>query len=232
MKEKCARIAPLDSRVNSAKKGFTLIEISIALVIIGLLVGGILAAKQMIRNAEVRGVGKTAQQIISIVQVFKNKFGQYPGDSNQMWAFYGAECSSTANGCNGNNSGLIYQYWLGPPNAVWEADMEDSCVFRHLALASLWKGETLAAACSGGRLDDVRIEAYKGVVIPPAIEDVYYHVAGIKLYGRVGNAVNILTYSAGWSGDYMIDGHLTISDARVIEDKFDNGDPDSGKVYI
>ena len=110
--------------------------------------------------------------------------------------------------------------------------MEDSCVFRHLALASLWKGETLAAACSGGRLDDVRIEAYKGVVIPPAIEDVYYHVAGIKLYGRVGNAVNILTYSAGWSGDYMIDGHLTISDARVIEDKFDNGDPDSGKVYV
>jgi prepilin-type N-terminal cleavage/methylation domain-containing protein len=50
---------------NPALQGFTLLETAIVLVIVGLLVGGILVAKNLIRAAELRAVSAEAQGYIT-----------------------------------------------------------------------------------------------------------------------------------------------------------------------
>jgi prepilin-type N-terminal cleavage/methylation domain-containing protein len=62
--------------------GFTLVEIAIVLVIIGLLVGGVLKGQAMIQNAKVKRISKQADELRAGVMTFYDKYGVYPGDEN------------------------------------------------------------------------------------------------------------------------------------------------------
>ena len=64
------------------QKGFTLVEIAIVLVIIGLLIGGVLKGQAMIQNAKVKRVVKSADELRAAVYTFYDKYGVYPGDEN------------------------------------------------------------------------------------------------------------------------------------------------------
>lgn len=61
--------------------GFTLVELSIVLVIIGLLIGGILVAQSMISSARLNSFVSQMQQLDIAVNNFKNNYKYYPGDS-------------------------------------------------------------------------------------------------------------------------------------------------------
>ena len=63
------------------RKGFTLVELSIVLVIIGLLIGGILVAQSMIHTTKLQGVIRQLSQYDIAVSDFRTKFNQWPGDS-------------------------------------------------------------------------------------------------------------------------------------------------------
>lgn len=63
-----------------SQAGFTLIEIAIVLVVIGLLLGGILKGKEMVRTAKLKKVITTADGVRSAVYAYLDKFGQLPGD--------------------------------------------------------------------------------------------------------------------------------------------------------
>lgn len=63
------------------KNGFTLVELSIVLVIIGLLIGGILVAQSMVSSAKVLGYVKSLQQFQVAVQNFKTTYKKEPGDN-------------------------------------------------------------------------------------------------------------------------------------------------------
>jgi prepilin-type N-terminal cleavage/methylation domain-containing protein len=69
-------------RIHADQRGFTLVEIAIVLVIIGLLVGGVLKGQAMIQNAKVKRVAKQADEMRAAVMTFYDKFGVYPGDEN------------------------------------------------------------------------------------------------------------------------------------------------------
>lgn len=65
-------------------KGFTLVELSIVLVIIGLLIGGILAAQSMIGTSKIVAMAGQIQQFDAGVMAFKSKYNALPGDSPQF----------------------------------------------------------------------------------------------------------------------------------------------------
>jgi len=60
--------------------GFTLIELSIVLVIIGLIVGGVLVGRDLIHAAEIRAQISQIEKYNTAVNTFRNKYGYLPGD--------------------------------------------------------------------------------------------------------------------------------------------------------
>ncbi len=64
------------------RAGFTLVEIAIVMVIIGLLIGGVLKGQAMVQNAKVKRVVKQADELRAAVMAFYDKYGVYPGDEN------------------------------------------------------------------------------------------------------------------------------------------------------
>ena len=65
------------------QSGFTLVEIAIVLVIIGLLMGGVLKGKEMINSAKVKKTIKMAGELRAATMTFYDKYGMYPGDENK-----------------------------------------------------------------------------------------------------------------------------------------------------
>jgi len=65
------------------QNGFTLIEIAIVLVIIGLLLGGVLKGQELINTARVRALSNTVDGITSAWFSFQDRYRGFPGDYSQ-----------------------------------------------------------------------------------------------------------------------------------------------------
>jgi hypothetical protein len=99
---------------------FSLIELAIVLVILGLLVGGIMSGQSLIRAAELRSVSADFSRYESSTFTFRDKYFALPGDMTNATAFWGiaggttgndTTCfNATSNGtttCNGNGNGRL-----------------------------------------------------------------------------------------------------------------------------
>jgi prepilin-type N-terminal cleavage/methylation domain-containing protein len=93
---------PMHTKLLRAEKkqGFTLVELSIVLVIIGLLIGGILVGQSMIQSAKVNKVIREYQQYEIMMNQFKTKYRSLPGDIPSNF-------SNTNLGTIGNGDGVI-----------------------------------------------------------------------------------------------------------------------------
>jgi prepilin-type N-terminal cleavage/methylation domain-containing protein len=69
-------------KIRRDQSGFTLVEIAIVLVIIGLIIGGVLKGQAMIENAKVKRVVKQGDELRAAIMTFYDKYGVYPGDEN------------------------------------------------------------------------------------------------------------------------------------------------------
>ena len=68
------------TKKQGKNKGFTLIELSIVLVIIGLIVGGVLVGQDLIKAAEIRATVSQVEGYNSAVNTFRLKYNGLPGD--------------------------------------------------------------------------------------------------------------------------------------------------------
>lgn len=103
------------------KKGFTLVELSIVLVIIGLLIGGILVGQSLIESAKIQGYVKKIQQWEIAFDLFKSKFGQFPGDTDLMAPA-------------GNNDGMINT--IVACKGVYSGDEQDYAMY-HMSVTEM-----------------------------------------------------------------------------------------------
>lgn len=85
--------------MTTHKKGFTLVELSIVLVIIGLLIGGVLKGQSMIENAKIKRVITDVDSLVSATYAYQDKFSALPGDDMSTAPASGAPaCNATGNG--------------------------------------------------------------------------------------------------------------------------------------
>ena len=105
-----------------SRAGFTLVELSIVLVVIGLLAGGVLGGQSLIRNAELKSIISDYTKYKAAAGEFKKQYGSFPGDIVDAQDFWGV-CGPSTGACNGNGDGLLnmaggassqgesYQFW-------------------------------------------------------------------------------------------------------------------------
>ena len=125
------------------RDGFSLVELAIVLVILGLITGGILAGQSLIRASELRSVSTEYNKFVTAVASFQTKYDAIPGDFNEATRYWtqAAVCpgnstqGNAATTCNGNGDGRV---WM---NAVTNPTLNEIFRFwQHLALAGLIEG--------------------------------------------------------------------------------------------
>jgi prepilin-type N-terminal cleavage/methylation domain-containing protein len=120
------------SRSFSARlqSGFTLVEIAIVLLIVGLLLGGVLKGQELISSAKVSNLAQSVNGYQAAVLGFQDRYRFLPGDSDQAATRVGSGAVNCATQCN---NGQINPW----PNT--------SLVNNHLSASGFYKGAALAA---------------------------------------------------------------------------------------
>ncbi len=216
-------------------RAFSLVELSIVLVILGLLTGGILAGQSLIRAAELRSISADHNRYISAINTFRDKYMALPGDmlkATDFWLTAGtcpgtsASPSTTATTCNGNGNGLI-EYSTTTSN-------EQFRLWQHLANAGLIEGtysgvsNSTTAATENSRLDfniprskisnaGWHIRYWANV----AISDMNYYE------GNYGNAMHFGLTNGSMPAYGAI---LRPEEAWNLDVKMDDGKPATGKI--
>jgi len=123
------------------QRGFTLIEIAIVLVIIGLLLGGVLKGQELITSARVRNLISQQDGVKAAYFGFLDRFRALPGDYSQ--AAGNINCGTGTPCTNGNNNGRIESVVLGG------AVDEQIAVWEHLSKAGFINGSYTYAVKAG-----------------------------------------------------------------------------------
>ncbi|MFZ3174947.1 MAG: prepilin-type N-terminal cleavage/methylation domain-containing protein [Thiobacillus sp.] len=126
------------------QSGFTLIEIAIVLVIIGLLLGGILKGQELITQGRIRNVANDFQSMTAAINLYQDRYRALPGDDPSAATRWTTTGSTTE---NGNGDGTIGSGTTGTPayNSATAGD-ESRLFWQHLRLAGLVGGATTTGA--------------------------------------------------------------------------------------
>lgn len=214
------------------QRGFSLVELSIVLVILGLLTGGILAGQSLIRAAELRSLTSEYQRYTAATQAFRDKYFAIPGDMSNAQSFWGvahatpATCVTTVGTgtqtCNGDGGGTLN---------VSTGSNEFLRFWQHLANAGLLEGSYTGVQGTPYYIP--------GVNAPPSrlsgnlwlATSVGVNAGTTVLFaGDYGNVFG----SPGSNGNYALTtaGSLGLKpeEAWNIDTKMDDGKPSSGRV--
>jgi prepilin-type N-terminal cleavage/methylation domain-containing protein len=121
--------------MKSQQSGFTLVEIAIVLVIIGLLLGGILKGQELINSAKVKNLANDFRVIPTYIYAYQDRFKALPGDDPSAVAHVAAAAAATTPGTPGN--GVIEGAW----NTGTKTD-ESYLFWQQVRLANLASGPT------------------------------------------------------------------------------------------
>ncbi|MEK6747208.1 MAG: prepilin-type N-terminal cleavage/methylation domain-containing protein [Pseudomonadota bacterium] len=208
------------------RHGFTLIELSIVLVIIGLVVGGVLVGRDLIKAAEIRAAASQLQQFETSYNAFRLKYNCIIGDCPNATDFFGmnyivaGNCppSGGAGNGNGNGDGFIDQSSGSTSDGTWHCEPIQ-------ARQSLYLSGLLPTAhttpCSSSTM------YFKGINDSCAYffkdDGVYSGTAPIKI-----NGMHWANYTTANSGQINV-GALSPVQARLIDEKLDDEKPATGK---
>jgi len=223
------------------RQGFSLLELSIVLVIIGLIAGGIVAGASMIRAAELRSLITQETQFKIAIYTFRDKYLGLPGDLKNATAFWGAEpvanCpgdettpSTTTATCDGNGNGQIN--WNAQPSGVGN---ESFRFWQHLANAELisgsFTGVQAAGNCNGtGECEvDIDINA-PSTPFSGAGWSIDYRDASTSLTGNHFPRPSANIMFLGTEQNYTTGAFLSPAEAWNLDKKNDDGKPGTGRV--
>jgi len=108
------------------QSGFTLVEIAIVLVIIGLLLGGALKGQELIENARINRIKSDLDQISAAIYSYQDRFGVLPGDDANATVNVGSSL-------NGDGDGVVEGSWS-------QSDRENNYVWDHLRRSGFLNG--------------------------------------------------------------------------------------------
>ncbi len=209
------------NNINAPTHGFSLVELSIVLVILGLLTGGILAGQSLIRASELRAVTTEYQRYVAATNTFRDKYFALPGDianASSIW-------STLAAGNNGNGDGNLDK------SAAVSTTGEIFQFWNELALAGLVEGKytgIAGAASINDTLPGTNSPKSKLNNAGWSVENLS-NASGDNFYYQFDYG-NAMIFGGTSSGDVTLGHVLKPEEAWNIDTKLDDGNPGSGKI--
>ncbi len=222
-------------------RAFTLVELSMVLVVIALLTGGIIGMRTYTRNAEISTMFNEAKLLINAFNQFQTRYGAPPGD-------YATASDAWNAASDGDGNGLIRADALNAPNGN---RVELFYSFEHLALAGFIQGVYTGATVGGGGTYDAQIgtnvagsrkERYAFLFDNPDYDDgtpdgfiLNTNTHPIFFEGQYSNSLRVAGHnnvqgdSAGEAG-LPDTGFLTPTQMLNLDEKYDDGYPGKGSV--
>lgn len=217
-------------QARSIRHGFTLIELSMVLVIIGLIVGGIMAGRELIKAAEIRKDIATIEGLKASVLTFKEKYGGLPGDLLNAQRFFDIPYASSGNGDGFIN--VLNPNSLGPGAGCREYTVNGS----PYADGQGWEsGGAMDQLARAGLINMQPFDIFdagvagiigKGILASTASKD-----TGIALVSCEGVNYIVWGVSYHWAGPTFM--QFTAgkpAGGYGIDSKLDDGRPQTGKI--
>lgn len=231
--------------MHTRQHAFSLVELSIVIVIIGLIIGGVVAGRSLIRASEINAIGADVARVKQAVGMFREQYRYAPGDmanATVVWGEIAPGCTDAlATGqatCNGNGDGKI-GLLTGSMNVPATA-YEVLRAWQHLSNAGLIDGKFTGGPSVAGQPVSGRI----GVNMPAVAMTnasmqllVFSTIAvGSPQLFQMDVTNEYLLYGglrpdgvgvAGYAGVPLV----TPSEAESLDRKIDDGHPGSGRMY-
>lgn len=224
----------------SSSPGFTLVELSIVLVIVGLIIGGVVTGKDLIAAATVRAQISQVEKYQTAANTFKGKYGFLPGDiSDPTASSFGFAARNPVPGGGDGNGVIEAQQPCGGGNV---GEGENAMFWRDLSDAKLIDGGFSTATPVyaddfishttdiGNYFPKARIghQSYVFVWSNGTQSFVWpcSNPSGINYFGvaSIGQMINGLVYAPNASAG------MTVAEAYAIDKKVDDGQPQYGRV--
>lgn len=211
------------------KSGFTLVELAIVLVIIGLIIGGVLTGADLIKAATIRSSITDMEKFNAGVTTFRGKYNGLPGDLTASRAVEfnlaaGGDANSTGLAGLRDGNGVIE----GGAAAATALNGETALIWKDLGATGLIAGTYTAIGTAVGPAAAVTA-ANVGTYLPgtrlrDSASYYAYSVTG-RNYFYIGTIAAVIT-----TGAVTATNGVTPLEAKGIDEKIDDGAPTSGTV--
>lgn len=202
---------------NLKHKGFTLIELAIVIVIIGVLSSVIVGAQNMIENSKKTTIITELTTFKSAYEQFEDKYYSVPGDMSDAEDVWGS-----GNTDNGDGDGKIEDDADGNATVNRASEQEDMLAWQHLGFSDLIKGRyngNLSASTKAEIDEDIPSGPHDG--------------SGYTFDDRntmTSSNLNSIAYGAYRTLHYYDNAVLAPQEAFSIDKKVDDMNPSEGQL--